>query len=201
MTHGRTVHGRSVDPIFDTRYPLDMLKWTSKSFHELTVDELYALLMLRSEIFVVEQACIFNDLDGFDKEAIHIMGWLYDSGGASSEKLVAYARTYGPYNAHVHARDKPECSIGRVVIDKKYRSLGYGRALMQEAIQWCVSSFPDAPIRIGAQCHLDKFYSELGFCREGDEYDEDGIKHVDMVCSGLAVGLMTNDRGSSGGVV
>ena len=144
--------------------------------------------MLRAEVFVVEQNCVFNDLDNFDEDALHLLGYVdlnseFASDKQKRTKLVAYARTYGPNNKHVHARDKPECSIGRVITDKDYRSLGYGKELMNEAIKWCIESYPTASIRIGAQVYLSKFYSELGFVNDGDPYDEDGIPHHDMVFS------------------
>ena len=149
--------------------------WKWMKFYELTVSQLYDVLMLRAEVFVVEQNCVFNDLDNFDKDALHLLGY------ASEEKLVAYCRCYSPNAAHVHVRESPESSIGRVVTNGSYRGCGLGKSLMNEAITKMISSYPDAPIRIGAQRYLSKFYTALGFINEGEPYDEDGIPHIDMI--------------------
>jgi ElaA protein len=145
-----------------------MLTWHDKAFDELTVRELYELLALRSRVFVVEQACIFLDLDGKDADARHLLG--VDADGA----LVAYARLFGPGASYA------EASIGRVVTSPEARKKGYGEDLMHQAIARARARY-GGPIRIGAQRYLERFYGRLGFVVQGEPYDEDGIPHVEMV--------------------
>ena len=139
-----------------------------KSFPTLTPNELYAFMRLRSEVFVVEQNCVFLDADNKDIYCHHLM--LFDH-----KQLIAYARLVPPgisYN---------EMSIGRVVTAKEARNKGAARQLMQLAVEYCRKIFGDGPIRIGAQYYLEKFYSEIGFTATGDVYDEDGIEHIEMI--------------------
>lgn len=119
--------------------------------------ELYEILRLRAEVFVVEQTCVYQDLDGADADALHLLGYHQDppsSGDAQQEEkrgpLAAYARVFSPTADHVHARGKPESNIGRVLTHGDYRRFGYGKGLMQEAIRRCVQDHPTCPIRIGA---------------------------------------------------
>ena len=141
--------------------------WACKKFDALTPAELYEILRLRSEVFVVEQQCIFLDQDRKDADAHHLMGWQGDT-------LAAYARLLPPGLMY------PEMSIGRVVSSPAFRKTGAGRQLMEEAITGCRRLFGSGPIRIGAQLYLKNFYSSLGFNISGDEYLEDGIRHVEM---------------------
>ncbi|MBN8835662.1 MAG: GNAT family N-acetyltransferase [Sphingobacteriia bacterium] len=145
-----------------------MLNWTIKKFEELTPFELYALLRLRSEVFVVEQNCVFLDMDNKDQFSHHILGW---DGAilAASTRLIAPGKVY------------KEMSIGRVVTSPARRNAGYGKALMLFSIDACYRLFGEGPIRIGAQLYLKKFYESLGFIVCGDVYDEDGIDHVEMI--------------------
>jgi ElaA protein len=139
-----------------------------KSFPTLTPNELYALMRLRSEVFVVEQNCVFLDADNKDIYCHHLM--LFDH-----KQLIAYARLVPPgisYN---------EMSVGRVVTAKEARNKGAARQLMQLAVEYCRKIFGDGPIRIGAQYYLEKFYTEIGFTATGDVYDEDGIEHIEMI--------------------
>jgi ElaA protein len=144
------------------------IKWICKIFHELTVDELYALLRLRSEVFVVEQHCVFLDLDNKDQKCHHLLGWISDE-LAASVRIVPAGISYA------------EPSIGRVVISPKYRGTGSGRKLMEEAIRFTMQLHGNQPIRIGAQLYLEKFYTSLGFVTDGEIYLEDGIEHIEMV--------------------
>jgi ElaA protein len=146
------------------------LKWIYKSFNELSVSELYDILKLRSEIFVVEQNCVYLDADDKDQASYHLCGWLDD-------KLMAYARILP---AGVAFR---EASIGRVSTSPGYRKNGAGRTLMEKAIDITLKQFEDAGIQIGAQVYLHKFYSSLGFQQSGNEYIEDGIPHIHMLYS------------------
>ncbi len=147
---------------------MDKINWTCKSFSELSVAELYEILKLRSEIFVVEQNCVYLDADGKDQPSFHLCGWLNDS-------LVAYARILPPGIAYT------EPSIGRVSTSPGYRKNGAGRRLMEKAIEVTSDQFPGYGIKIGAQLYLDKFYSSLGFKQLGDIYIEDDIPHIHMI--------------------
>jgi len=144
------------------------IRWIEKAFSELTVEELYALLRLRTEVFVVEQNCVFQDMDNKDQQSRHLMGWV-------GNDLVAYVRILPAGLSY----DEP--SIGRVVSDPRYRGLGAGRLLMEEAIRRTLALHGALPIRIGAQLYLKKFYGSLGFEAQGDIYLEDGIEHIEMV--------------------
>jgi len=147
-----------------------MITWTWKKFDDLTPHELYAILQLRSEVFVVEQQCIFQDIDDKDQLSYHVMG----REGAS---LLAYTRLVPPGISYT------EPSVGRVVTSPRARKSGLGRELMLYSIEQCRTLFGPLPIRIGAQLYLKKFYGSLGFQPEGDIYLEDGIQHVEMLLS------------------
>jgi ElaA protein len=144
--------------------------YTIKSFPELNVNELYALLRLRAEVFVVEQNCIFLDQDNKDQQCHHLL--LYAEG-----KLAAYSRLVPAGLSYT------EISIGRVITLPEFRGIGLGRKLMELAIQGCKDLFGSADIRIGAQTYALPFYSSLGFLPEGEVYDEDGIEHIEMIRS------------------
>ncbi len=133
---------------------------------------LYAALRLRSAVFVVEQNCVFPDMDGLDLEAEHLCGV------TASGEVLAYARLLRPGLKYA------EASIGRVVTDPSVRRTGLGRELMRQALGGCRSRFPASPIRIGAQQRLERFYNEFGFVTEGERYLEDGIWHVEMLKAG-----------------
>ncbi|HEY2727473.1 MAG TPA: GNAT family N-acetyltransferase [Parafilimonas sp.] len=144
------------------------IHWYCKSFNDLSPFELYKILQLRSEVFVVEQNCVFLDMDNKDEGCLHFMGF-------ADDVLIAYTRLVPPgyiYN---------EMSIGRVVTSSKHRSKGLGKELMQRSINVCKHNFGEGPIKIGAQCYLLKFYESFGFKIIGDKYDEDGIEHVHML--------------------
>ncbi len=141
----------------------------TKPFAALTLAELYALLQLRSEVFVVEQACAFQDIDGHDQAALHLLGY------TEAGELVAYARLFEAGRSYAQA------SIGRVVTSPRHRGHGLGRALLHEAIAQCEVQFGRQPIKIGAQQYLLGFYQSFGFVAEGEGYLEDGIPHVHMV--------------------
>jgi ElaA protein len=144
------------------------LNWEYKSFNELTVAELYAILQLRNEVFSVEQNCVYQDADDKDQMSFHLTGW-------DGEKLAAYCRILPQGLSYT------EASIGRVVTSPAYRKSGYGRVLMIKAIVKTLSQFTCSKITISAQFYLTKFYESLGFTAFGDIYMEDNILHIKML--------------------
>jgi ElaA protein len=148
--------------------PPQTIAWQRLAFDALSVQQLYALLQLRSEVFVVEQQCIFQDMDGLDGQAMHVIGH-----GAG--QLVAYARCFGPGVKFAQA------SIGRVITHASLRGQGAGPVLVQQAIDCVLQTWGPQPIRIGAQAHLAAFYAQLGFSQISQVYLEDNIAHIDML--------------------
>ncbi|MGN6213871.1 GNAT family N-acetyltransferase [Parafilimonas sp.] len=144
------------------------ITWYCKAFNELSPLEMYKILQLRSEVFVVEQNCVFLDMDNKDEGCLHLMGF-------AGDELAAYTRLVPP--GYIYE----EISIGRVVISHKHRSKGQGKELMQRSIALCRQHFGSGSIKIGAQYYLLKFYSSLGFKVISDIYLEDGIEHVYMI--------------------
>ncbi len=151
------------------------IDWILKKFDQLSSHELYAIMQLRNEVFVVEQDCVYQDADNKDQASYHYMGWLNDQDG--NPGLVAYTRLLPPGIAHL------EPSIGRVVTSPLVRGTGTGRVLMERSLAEALHLFGDQPIRIGAQVYLVEFYTSLGFQQTGNPYDEDGIEHIEMVKS------------------
>ncbi len=143
------------------------VSWNCKPFNELKPSELYAILQLRNEVFVVEQNCVFQDADNKDIYAFHLMGW-------SGEQLVAYTRLLPKEISYKHA------SIGRVVTSPKARGAGLGKELMRESIDTLYNIWGKQPIYIGAQLYLKTFYESLGFQQTSAIYLEDGIEHIEM---------------------
>src|ERR1043165_6941410 len=143
--------------------------WKCKPFEALSPHELYAIMRLRNEVFVVEQNCVFQDADDKDQKCFHLYGY-------HDDKLVAYARlvpagiSYPKY-----------ISIGRVITSPTHRKGGIGKALMEQAVEYCYRLFNKQSIKIGAQFHLKKFYESFGFMQSSDVYVEDGIPHIEMV--------------------
>lgn len=145
-----------------------MLSWQLKHFKELSPTELYAIMRVRQEVFIVEQNCPYLDADGKDVYCQHLIGM-------ADGEIAAYARIVPPQVSYA------EPSIGRVITTAKYRSGGYGRLLMQKAITETINAFGAVDIRIGAQLYLKKFYEGFGFVQQGEVYDEDGIDHIIML--------------------
>ena len=144
-----------------------ILEWKIRRFQELSTAELYDLLQLRSEVFVVEQNCVYQDIDGKDRKALHLIGE-YDS------KIVAYARLFkaGDYFE--------EASIGRVVVMANYRDKKWGHELMTQANRAVKAYFNTTEITISAQLYLQKFYESHGFVVTSETYLEDDIPHIQM---------------------
>lgn len=147
---------------------MQQISWKCKFFDELSPQELYAILKLRNEVFVVEQNCVFQDADDKDQKCYHLMGTV-------ANDLTAYARLVPAGVSYDHI------SIGRIVTSPKYRRIGAGKALMREAIKQCNLLYGEQTIKIGAQYYLKNFYGEFGFKQTSDLYDEDGIPHIEMV--------------------
>jgi ElaA protein len=146
---------------------MSQLNWCLKKFDDLSSLQLYNIMQLRNEVFVVEQHCIYQDADNKDKSSHHLMGM-------TESALIAYARLIPPGLAY------PESSIGRVVTASSLRRTGLGQELMQHAIQSIYQLYGRGTIRIGAQLYLTNFYDSIGFKTTGDTYLEDGIKHIEM---------------------
>lgn len=146
------------------------LNWIVKKFEALTPYELYNIMWLRNEVFVVEQNCVYQDADYKDQKGWHLMGVAEDN------KLMAYVRLLP-----IGVSYETEPSIGRVVTNPAARGTGVGRELMQIAIQQCKELFGNTDIKIGAQFYLFKFYSSLGFQQTSEIYLEDGIEHIEMI--------------------
>ncbi len=145
------------------------LSWVIKPFGELTSIELYSILHVRAKVFVVEQNCSYQDLDGRDLFSFHIMGL------NETTQLVAYARVLPA------GMSFKEVSIGRVLTAPSFRANGSGLALMQTAIRTAELKFGKSPIRIGAQLYLKKFYENVGFVKASEMYLEDNIEHIEML--------------------
>lgn len=152
---------------------LSTLDWRYRRFDDLAPAELYRIMALRQAVFVIEQRCLYQDADGLDLQCGHLGAWLGD-------ELALYVRLVPPGLSY------PQCSIGRVLSAPIVRGRGLGPLLMSKAIATAHAEFsPEGsstcPIQIGAQAHLERFYSGLGFVRIGEPYIEDGIPHIHMV--------------------
>ncbi|MBT8260529.1 MAG: GNAT family N-acetyltransferase [Flavobacteriaceae bacterium] len=145
-----------------------MLDIKIKYFEELSIDELYNILQLRSEVFVVEQDCVYQDIDYKDQKALHVLGF-------KNNKLIAYTRIFKPGDYFDLA------SIGRVVVIEKERENKYGCHIMEASISALKEHFNETTIKISAQCYLKNFYNNLGFNQVGEEYLEDNIPHIAMI--------------------
>jgi len=144
------------------------IQWLLKKFEELTPYQLYAILQLRNEVFVVEQNCVFQDADDKDQNSYHLMGFV-------DNKLIAYTRLVPPGESY------EQVSIGRVVTSPSVRKSGAGKELMQQSIDAAYKLFGVQPIKIGAQLYLKKFYESFGFEQSSEVYLEDGIEHIYMI--------------------
>jgi len=146
-----------------------MINWKIKPFKELTTDEFHDILALRIKVFVVEQNCPYQELDGKDKKGVHIFGI------DKNKEVVATARIL-PKNISYS-----ELSIGRVVTDVSVRQKKVGIELMENCMTYIKNKFPNEAVRISAQTHLDKFYQKFGFVSTGKKYLEDNIPHTEML--------------------
>jgi len=149
-----------------------MIEWQWSGFAELAVTDLYEMLALRQQVFVLEQTCLFPDIDGLDPVAHHLLGWKTTDG---KRELAAALRCLPPGVKY------DEMSIGRVVTSQAARGTGLGRELVAQGIACATQLHPGQPIRIDAQAHLQAFYAAFGFQTVSEPYDEDGIMHVYML--------------------
>lgn len=143
-------------------------QWQSKAFAQLSLEELYAVLRLRQEVFTLEQSCFYLDLDGLDQDAIHMLC-------CQGDQLLAYQRCLPPGLCY------PESSLGRIVTARAARGQQLGKKLVLRGIKHNLQRWPQSDIRINAQAYLRDFYTDLGFAAEGEVYDEDGIPHLQML--------------------
>ena len=143
------------------------IKWQIKRFNELSLQELYSLLKLRSHVCVVEQNCVYQDVDGKDDKALHLLGKVED-------QVIAYSRLFKAGDYFENA------AIGRVVIHPEYRDKKWGHDMMQQAISAIESNFNTKQITISAQLYLKKFYEANGFVQTSEMYLEDDIPHIEM---------------------
>jgi ElaA protein len=147
-----------------------ILNWECKHFSELTTEELYQILRLRSEVFVVEQNCVFLDMDNKDFVCHHLIG-------RKEKQLLGYSRIVPPGISYA------ESSIGRIVSSPAARGLGIGQELLMQSIETMYQLHGKRDIRIGAQYYLKEFYETFGFVQTGEIYPEDGINHIEMLLS------------------
>lgn len=145
-----------------------MITWRCSRFDELSAREFHDILQARAAVFVVEQNCAFQDVDGVDPACEHLAG-------REDGKIVAYCRLVPPGVKY------PEPSIGRVITAKSARRTGAGRMLMAKAVERIEALWPGHCIRIGAQQYLERFYGDYGFVQSSEPYDEDGIQHIEMI--------------------
>jgi ElaA protein len=149
-----------------------MIEWQCSSFAELAVADLYQVLAARQQVFILEQQCLYPDIDGLDPGAHHLLGWRIDG---DERRLVAYLRIIAPGAKYT------EMSLGRVLTTQAARGTGAGRELIARGIEHAERLHPGHRIKIGAQAYLEQFYARFGFRTISAPYDEDGIQHVDML--------------------
>lgn len=150
---------------------MSILTFSVIPFKDLTTIGLYNILYMREQVFAIEQNCLYQDIDGLDVAAFHLLGY------NENNEMVAYCRLLPPgqpYEGHY--------SIGRVLTTSNGRGKGYGQQLMAEAMKILKEEDASIPVKIGAQFYLKKFYESFGFKQSGEIYDEDGIDHVHMIC-------------------
>lgn len=145
------------------------MRWEVKSWKELSIEEMEDVFTLRSEVFVVEQGCVYQDIDGKDRQAKHVLG-------KEGKELIAYSRIFEPGDYF------KEASFGRAVVKKNKRGKGFGDELVKETLKAMRKVWPKTKAKISAQAHLSVFYNKHGFKSKGEKYLEDGILHVKMFC-------------------
>lgn len=147
------------------------ITWQCTRFSDLSVTQLYAILAARSEVFVLEQNCVYQDMDGKDQASLHLTAW------TTEQQVAAYLRIVPPGLTFT------EASLGRVITSKDARGTGIGKQLLAKGLEQLQITYPGQPVRIGAQHYLEKFYQSFGFVTVSDIYLEDDIPHVEMLRS------------------
>ncbi|MGA9913764.1 MAG: GNAT family N-acetyltransferase [Paraburkholderia sp.] len=153
---------------------LAQLEWRWKAFEDLTTAEVYAMLAARSAVFVVEQNCVYGDIDGLDSDAWHLFAYGANGSGEKRPPLAGYLRVLLP-----DAED-PDIRIGRVLTTAEFRGIGLGNAMLECSLTHIRAQWPGTPIRLHAQAHLQGFYGAFGFTPVSEIHEEDGIPHVWM---------------------
>jgi ElaA protein len=144
------------------------LQWQAYRFDELNTQQLYQILRLRQLVFIIEQDCLYPDLDDLDQQSVHLCAW-------KDGELLAYLRSLPP------GLDYAESALGRILVSERARGLKLGRELVQRGVALNQRTWPGSDIKIGAQAYLEKFYQDLGFETIGEIYIEDGIPHIKML--------------------
>jgi len=147
------------------------IQWKLSTFEELSNEELYEILHLRQRVFIVEQQCIYQDCDGQDKKALHLVGWI---NRGERPEMAAYLRIIHPKKERIFP------SFGRLLTHPDFRGKGLGRDIMARCLRILEEFYPELPICISAQQYLIPFYASFGFLLSSDEYEEDGIPHIEM---------------------
>ncbi|MCB0280682.1 MAG: GNAT family N-acetyltransferase [Calditrichaeota bacterium] len=148
----------------------DKINWIAKRIDQLNPRDLLDLLRLRQDIFIIEQRCIYPDIDSYDYLAVHFIGRR-----KTDDQLIAYSRLLPGNSKYEYP------SIGRIVIAKEVRGQKLGQFLINESINYCQKLYPESAISIGAQLELETYYQQFGFKRCSEPYDDDGILHIDMI--------------------
>jgi ElaA protein len=160
--------------------PYESLEWRWKPFADLTAGEAYDMLEARNAVFIVEQRCVYNDVDGLDRDAWHLFAYSRGDAagtaqdGAKGPKLAGYLRVLLP-----DATD-PDARIGRVLTTSAFRRIGLGSAMLAQALKHIVAQWPEVAIKLHAQAHLQMFYGAFGFEPISEVHDDDGIPHIWM---------------------
>jgi len=156
--------------ITHSTYPMtSIIKWQCAQIEEFSAVQMHAILKVRCDVFIIEQNCVFPDIDNKDLIALHLVAWTDDN------QVAAYLRILPPNTTFT------EPSLGRVLSAQAFRGTGIGRQLMEQGLQHLEARYPNSPVRIGAQSYLVDFYSTFGFAVASEEYIEDGIAHIDML--------------------
>jgi ElaA protein len=169
LTMNQTPQSATPDTTNTPQHP--SIEWRWKAFDDLTPTEVYAMLAARSQVFVIEQNCLYGDIDGLDTDAWHLFAF---GTAESAAKLAGYLRVLLPDSNDTDIR------IGRVLTTAEFRGMGLGNKMLERALEHIASQWPHTPIRLHAQAHLQGFYGAFGFAPISDIHDEDGIPHVWM---------------------
>jgi ElaA protein len=157
---------------------LTQLEWRWKAFDDLTPTEVYAVLAARSLVFVVEQQCVYSDIDGLDTDAWHLLA--YGPAISTPQTTQGAAPLAGYLRVLLPDHDDTDIRIGRVLTTAGFRGIGLGNAMLERALDHIRAQWPGTPIRLHAQAHLQRFYGAFGFEPVSEIHDEDGIPHVWM---------------------